>query len=78
MSTIKATLQPHPDGTLHLPLPPDLRHGTLRITATVEPVERGAAAPADERLRGFGCLKGKLRLSPGFDDPLDDFKDYTA
>ncbi len=24
----------------------------------------------------FGSLKGKIKLSPDFDEPLDDFKDY--
>jgi hypothetical protein len=24
----------------------------------------------------FGSAKGKIKLSPDFDEPLDDFKDY--
>ena len=24
----------------------------------------------------FGCVKGQIYISPDFDDPLDDFKDY--
>jgi hypothetical protein len=36
MSTIKAILEPHADGTLRLPLPPELRHGPLNVTATIE------------------------------------------
>ena len=76
MSTIKAILEPDPDGTVHLPLPLELRHGTLQVTATVEPVESNGADR--KALRGFGCLKGKLRLSPDFDKPLDDFKEYMA
>ena len=24
----------------------------------------------------FGCVKGKIYISPDFDEPLDDFKDY--
>lgn len=24
----------------------------------------------------FGCAKGQIYISPDFDDPLDDFKDY--
>lgn len=24
----------------------------------------------------FGCAKGQLFISPDFDEPLDDFKDY--
>lgn len=26
--------------------------------------------------RGFGSLKGKIWMSPDFDEPLEDFKDY--
>lgn len=26
--------------------------------------------------RQFGCAKGKIKILPGFDDPLEDFKDY--
>lgn len=26
--------------------------------------------------RPFGIAKGKIKLSPDFDDPLDDLKDY--
>ena len=24
----------------------------------------------------FGCAKGKIYMSPDFDEPLDDFKEY--
>ena len=24
----------------------------------------------------FGCLKGQIYMSPDFDEPLDDFKEY--
>jgi len=24
----------------------------------------------------FGCAQGKIYMSPDFDEPLDDFKDY--
>jgi len=73
MSTIKATLHPDPDGTLHLPLPPELRHGLVQVTAFVEPA---ASTHGDERLKGFGCLRGKISLSPDFDEPLEDFREY--
>ena len=25
---------------------------------------------------GFGCMKGMFKMSPDFDEPLEDFKDY--
>jgi hypothetical protein len=76
MSTIKAILQPDPDGTVHLPLPPELRHGPLQVTALVEPVPSTASQGDEERLKGFGCLRGKISLSPDFDEPLEDFREY--
>jgi len=68
MSTIVATLEPDVDGTLHLPLPPELRHGKLKVTATVETVSPTSKAKA-------GCLKG-IWMAPDFDEPLEDFKEY--
>jgi hypothetical protein len=75
MSTIKAILQPDPDGTLHLPLPPELRQGPLQVTALVEPATPDTGK-GEERLKGFGCLRGKISLSPDFDEPLEDFREY--
>ncbi len=50
MSSISATLRPSPDGSLHLPIPPELRCvGTLRVIAWIEPVaERAPAVGAGE------------------------------
>lgn len=35
MSTITAILEPHADGTLHLPLPANLRSGRVRVVANL-------------------------------------------
>jgi len=35
VSTITAILTPSPDGTLHLPLPENLRSGRIRVVATL-------------------------------------------
>ena len=72
MSTITAILEPEADGSLRLPLPPELRHITVKVTATVEPATVVAPHPR------FGCLAGKIFLAPDFDDPLDDFKEYMG
>jgi hypothetical protein len=37
MSTITAILEANADGTLHLPLPAELRHGKIEVTATLKP-----------------------------------------
>lgn len=80
MNLITTIIEPDADGTLHLPLPMAWRHQPIRVRAELEPVgtvsERGAGSVED--LKGFGCLRGKISLSPDFDEPLEDFKDYMA
>lgn len=44
MSTITAILEADADGTLHLPLPAELRHGKIAVTATLEAAS-GASLP---------------------------------
>jgi len=78
MSTITAILEPDADGTLHLPLPAEWRKARIRVKAELEPVEALPEPPPQEGLKGFGCLRGKISMSPDFDEPLEDFKDYTG
>ncbi len=70
MSTINAILEPDADGSLHLPLPPELRNAPVKVVATLE------AVPHPSARAKFGCLAGKITMSPDFDEPLEDFKDY--
>ena len=90
MRTIKAILQPDPDGTLHLPLPPELRQQHIRVKAELEPVAPHPASGEAASLAGFGALKGRISsgatpqpgclkgfwMAPDFDEPLEDFKEY--
>jgi antitoxin (DNA-binding transcriptional repressor) of toxin-antitoxin stability system len=47
------------------------------LTEQNRPVARLVAVVAPSRPRPkAGTLKGKIRLSPDFDEPLDDFKEY--
>jgi hypothetical protein len=82
MNILTAIIEPDADGTLHLPLPPAWRHQAIRVKAEMEPVGAvpdGHPEPAlPKRLQGFGCLQGKIRMAPDFDEPLEDFKDYMA
>ena len=55
---------------MHLPVPPDLRHSAVKVTATLEAASASKARPR------FGCLAGKIHLAPDFDEPLEDFQDY--
>ena len=76
MSIITAILEPDADGTLHLPVPAAWAKQAIRVTAELEPA--GGAEQPQPSLKGFGCLKGRISMSPDFDEPLEDFKDYTA
>ena len=38
MSTVTAILEPDADGTVHLPVPEELRHGKLHVVATLEAI----------------------------------------
>ena len=77
MSTITTILEPHEDGTLHLPVPAAWGKQPIRVTAELEPVLSALEAQAEQSLKGFGCLRGQISMSPGFDEPLEDFKDYA-
>lgn len=77
MSVITVILEPSADGTLHLPVPAEWRHRAIRVKAELEPVSfETKAALVSANLKGFGCLKGKIRMTPDFDEPLEVFKDY--
>jgi hypothetical protein len=68
MNMVTAILEPEADGSVRLPLPAELRHTIVKVTATLEPVT--SARPR------FGCLAGKIELAPDFDEPVEDFKEY--
>ena len=79
MSTITAIFEPDADGTLHLPLPPAWRKMPIRVQAELEPVADTSVmkeATVYGSLKGFGCLRGKISMSPDFDEPLADFQEY--
>jgi hypothetical protein len=76
MNTFTAILEPAADGTLHLPVPAEWRHGAVKVKAEMEPVNSLAVAPTD--LKGFGCLRGRIAMAPDFDEPLEAFRDYMA
>ena len=48
MSTITAILEAHADGTLHLPLPAELRHGKIEVTAAPRWVKADVKAATPE------------------------------
>ena len=64
MSTITAILEPDADGTLHLPVPRNLRCGKVRVIATLESESATTGRPTQEtalaalrQLREMGTFK---------------------
>jgi hypothetical protein len=81
MNLISTIIEPDADGTLHLPLPKAWQHQAIRVRAELEPIGAASERAGEDSardLKGFGCLRGKISLSPDFDEPLEDFKDYMA
>ena len=75
MSTITVILEADPDGTLHLPLPAELRLGKIQVTATLQPangttpaVPRATPEMLQRRREAFQ----KLRELGGLRDVIPD------
>jgi hypothetical protein len=49
MSTIVAILEADADGTLHLPVPQNLRHGKVKVIATLETEPETAASDEEAK-----------------------------
>ena len=75
MSTITAILEADADGTLHLPLPAELRHGKIKVEAKLEaaPREGGDAAEAERQRRLLAIMK-RIRAR----NPFKEIKDPAA
>lgn len=58
-------------------LPKALREQVLDFIAFLIEKNNKQKKPLKTRKREFGALKGKIKLAPDFDEPLEDFNDYT-
>jgi len=76
VSTFTAILEPDAKGMLHLPVPMEWGNARIRVKAELEPLS-GEGNGLSALAKGFGCLRGRISMSPDFDSPLEDFKDYT-
>ena len=54
-------------------LPPDLRK---EVSDFVEFLKQKSKSKKKIKERQFGYAKGYFTMSPNFDEPLEDFKDY--
>ncbi len=74
MSTIKTILEPSPDGTLHLPLPEELRHVKVHVEAKLEAVSPdsslGNATKSGTPLEAFKTLRKMGGLRHVIPDPV--------
>ena len=77
MSSFTAILDPQADRTLHLTLPSDWLKYRVRVSAQLEPIKT-TPIEYETELKGFGRLRGKITMLPGFDDPIEDFKEYIG
>jgi hypothetical protein len=68
VSTITAILEADADGTLHLPLPAELRKSRLKVTATIEAATGQGERPARET--ALAALK-RLRVRGTFQTITD-------
>ena len=57
MSTITAILEPHADGSLHLPVPPEMRRGKVMVIATLTPVPGSTEEEAGLGVRALTSLR---------------------
>jgi hypothetical protein len=72
MSTITAILEPDTDGTLHLPLPLELRSGKVRVEAKLEPAPCESSEP--ERQKRLASIMNRIRTR----NPFKRIKDPVA
>jgi hypothetical protein len=64
MSTITAILEPDVDGTLHLPLPAEMRSSKVKVTATLESVGAPVVATDSEIKKRLEALEQLRKLNP--------------
>ena len=76
MSTIKVILEADPDGTLHLPIPAELRHGKIEVTATLKAANgtspvlpRATPEMLRQRKEAYQALRKSGGLRDGIPDP---------
>jgi hypothetical protein len=73
MSIITAILDPEADGTVRLPLPPDLRATKVKVEARVE---AAGASPRRAKAGLWKNLPDRFWIASDFDAPLEDFREY--
>lgn len=73
MITIQETLVVDDAGRAVLNLPRSVKPGVHQVLIQIEETENSSA----ERRSLIGLWQGKITFNPGWDDPLEDFSEYT-
>ncbi|WP_461246329.1 DUF2281 domain-containing protein [Treponema sp. R6D11] len=68
--SITQTVEIPANHKLTIDVPREIPTGPVILTFTPK-----VAVKSEEKC-GFGCLKGQIKMSDDFDEPLEDFKDY--
>ncbi len=76
MDTITFILEPQADGTLHVPVPEELRHAKFKVVATPEVQSMAAGAEEAERQRVKELLEAFEELRTL--NPFRDIEDVVA
>ena len=75
MITIEETIVVNASGQATLTLPPSVKPGAHRAVLHVDEAPLGATPAGQAPAPKAGCLKG-FWMSPDFDAPLEDFREY--
>jgi hypothetical protein len=72
MSIITAILEPDVDGTLHLPLPLEMRSSKVKVTATLESMGEAGVASDSQIKKRLEVLEQLRKLNPfrEIEDPV--------
>jgi hypothetical protein len=70
MNTITAVLDADPDGTLHLPLPEELRKSKVKVVATLEAARGKRECPTIEEAQAALRTLRKLGTFKAINDPM--------
>ena len=74
MSTLTAILEADVDGTLHLPLPVELRYGKVKVTAFLGPAR---TAEVESQGRSLETDAGPVLHVRRLDEPLEEESGVT-
>jgi hypothetical protein len=74
--TIEQTVEIPANYKIFLELPHSVPSGVKASVKIDIPASPAKKTNKSENIPVFGCLKGQIKMSDDFDEPLEDFKDY--